>query len=422
MTRILAVTHTPPWPPTNGGHQRTNLLLRALSRCGKVDLVLLPRSPARHPPELLEQLEQHFQLVDSLVPTPRGQHGLWSLIRPLSPKWVDRFAGLFGSAEVDYTPDPLATRSLEDRLSVHHYNVVVGRYLQPVVRAGALSFAPLILDVDDLDTDRARTQLDVAGQAPWTKWLLRRRLKALERIVPNRLTLPDQLWVCSEADRAAVGEDRATVLPNIPFESPDAPAPRPQPPQPDCKRILFVGSLKFGVNERGIDNFLRQAWPIIRRAHPSATFRIVGGGLSDRQRTRWRRCPGVEPVGFVDNLADEYAACAFTVVPLFEGGGTKIKVMESLARGRTGVVARHAHRGFEHALRDRESLWVAENDTGVAEGCNALLSDPSLPGSMAEAGRAQVAEHFTFDRFASIVAKTVENALRNDAKGVRRRP
>ena len=57
-------------------------------------------------------------------------------------------------------------------------------------------------------------------------------------------------------------------------------------------------------------------------------------GHETPQRLRWEAIDGVQPVGYVDDLADEYRRCAFTVAPIFEGAGTKIKVLESLAFGR----------------------------------------------------------------------------------------
>lgn len=420
MPRILFITHTPPWPTDNGGHQRTHLLLRALQRCGDVDLFLLPRSPAGHPQDMIDHLEREFRLVDYVEPVPRGKHGPWRMARPLSPKWADRFAGVLGSVRVDYAPDPLVHDRLRTRLESGEYDIVIGRYLQPTVRSGALDHQPLILDVDDVDTDRCKTQLALTGQNPLTRALLRRRLHDLEQIVPPLLAQPDHIWTCSEADRKAIGTERSTVLPNIPFFAPDPARESAVIGHRNDQRILFVGSLTFGVNVRGVESFLRNAWPTVLLAHPQAIFRIVGTGLSAKQQARWGRTPGVELAGRVDDLGEEYARCAFSVVPLFEGGGTKIKVLESLVFGRTCVVARHAQRGFEHALKDQESLAVADDLATFSAMCCALLADTTLRDRLEVHGQAQVSNHFTFERFARIVEQTVDTVLRDHAQGLRR--
>lgn len=420
MTRILVVTHSPPWPTTTGTHQRTNLILRALRRCGHVDFALLPRSVNRYSADYLDHLRREFNLVDFVEPFPRGAYFPWRLIRPLRPSFVDMYAARLGRVDEHYTPDPEASRWLDRRLAAQRYDLIVGRYLQPTVYSGALLYSPVILDVDDMDTDRCRTELAMPGRGLRARWLLTRRLRQLERLEPALLRRPDHLWVCSETDRKIVGEERATVLSNIPFRPPDAPVCRPLAPDSNSQRVLFVGNLVFQVNQRGVDRFLERAWPLVRRSNPSATFRIVGTGLSTKQEARWSRVDGVEPVGFVDDLTEEYARAAITVAPLFEGGGSKIKVLESLAYGRTCVIARHAHRGFEDILRHRESLWVSDDDAAMATGCLALLEDSALRNRLAREGHELAMEHFTFEKFAETIARTVDTVLAHATGGVRR--
>jgi glycosyltransferase involved in cell wall biosynthesis len=176
--------------------------------------------------------------------------------------------------------------------------------------------------------------------------------------------------------------------------------------------ILFVGSLAYRVNERAIDRFLQRVWPLVLGEEPGAAFRIVGSGLSNRQRQSWSLVPGVKVVGFVEELRREYADAAFTVVPIFEGSGTKIKVLESLLFGRTCVATRHALRGFEEVLLHQQALWVADTDEELARGCVVCLRGTQLRNRLAARGRAEVVKHFSFERFQNIVTGTLENVLR----------
>jgi hypothetical protein len=230
----------------------------------------------------------------------------------------------------------------------------------------------------------------------------------LEREVPPLLQRAQHLWVCSREDRAFVPADNVSILPNIPFVAEGGEAPGTPAPPPEEPRLLMVGALKYVVNERGVDRFLSATWPAVRAAHPRARFRIVGSGMSGLQRARWRRSAGVEPVGFVEDLAREYAQASFTVVPLFEGGGTKIKALESLLHGRACVVTSHVERGFAPFLVHGESLWVAKDEHAFAEGCIELLGDRTRCDALATRGREQVLKHFSFPAFAEIVRNTLE--------------
>lgn len=421
MTKVLFITHTPPWPIANGGHQRTNLLLRALCSFAEVDFVLLPRSVRRYSEDELALLRRDFGLLEFVRPSPWGKQWPWRLARPLWPMAVDILAKRWGRGDADYTPDAGVTEWLGEQVRDRGYDLIVGRYSQPTIRSGALEFAPTIVDVDDVDTDRLGTELEMPGVNAWRRKLLKRKLDMVARALPGYLAQAAHLWVCSETDRRLLGPDRATVLPNIPFVGPETRAIAPCPPNPRSRTVLIVGSLKYLVNERAIDRFLRNVWPEVHSACPDAVFRIVGAGMTSAEQRRWGRVAGVQPIGFVENLRAEYAGAAFSVAPLFEGGGTKIKVLESLAFGRTCLLTKHAQRGFEHMLRHEESFWVAEDDEGLAQGCIALLQDPDLPVTLAETGQRLVSEHFTFDEFRRIVKQTAEAVGVGHKGGVTRR-
>jgi glycosyltransferase involved in cell wall biosynthesis len=172
--------------------------------------------------------------------------------------------------------------------------------------------------------------------------------------------------------------------------------------------MLIVGSLRHTVNVRAIDRFLRSGWPRIFKNEPGSEFRIVGYGMTDVQQDRWGAVPGVVPVGFIEDLRSEYGRCAFTVVPVFEGGGTKIKVLESLRYGRTVVAASHSCRGYTDILRHGEALWEAPDEDAIVEGCIRLLREPGLREKMAEAGCRLVRRHYSCERFQQVVRETVE--------------
>jgi glycosyltransferase involved in cell wall biosynthesis len=105
-------------------------------------------------------------------------------------------------------------------------------------------------------------------------------------------------------------------------------------------------------------------------------------------------------------LAEAYAACAFTVAPIFSGSGSNIKVIESLARGRTCAATTSAMRGYDQ-LRDGDSVRVADSLDQLAASCIDLLSDPMTRHRLADHGRAIVEAEFSYARFAATVRQTV---------------
>jgi polysaccharide biosynthesis protein PslH len=375
-------------------------------------LVLVPWGDRRKNATKVEvTLREKFNLVECVRSAARGEHGLWRLFRPIHPRLVDRVAHNVGRRSVDYAPD-CATRSAFRRTIEHHsYTAIVGRYLLPTAKAGALGQSdrrvPIILDVDDLDTEVYRTKIGVPGLAAWKRAVVRRHLDQLERIVAELLPKFDHVWVTSPLDVALVEplNARVSVLPNIPYSIPDQ---APSNAAETCNALVTVGSWSHRVNVDGVDHFISEHWPRIRERCPLAVYRLIGSGMSAGLRARWGRIPGVEPIGRVDDLSEAYARATATVVPLYEGGGTKIKVLESLAFGRATVVTPHALRGYEHVLTDRESILVVHRDTDFASVCVEVLANAALRDGVAARGRALIRQYFTFEVMAREVRATIE--------------
>jgi glycosyltransferase involved in cell wall biosynthesis len=170
--------------------------------------------------------------------------------------------------------------------------------------------------------------------------------------------------------------------------------------------------LSYVYNSQGIDSFLKESWPLVRQAHSDAVLRLVGSRLSTQDRERWAAVPGVDLVGFVQELRDAYRDCAFVVVPIWSGGGTNIKVPEALMYGRTCVVSQPAHRGYVKILRENESLMVGKNTQEMAAHCIDLLRDPERRTRLAETGARALTSFYSFERFQREVIATVESAYR----------
>lgn len=92
---------------------------------------------------------------------------------------------------------------------------------------------------------------------------------------------------------------------------------------------LFVGG-GFEANVNGLAWAMTEVWPKVRAALPDARLRVVGK-VADAPVLPWP--DGTERVGFVDDLADEYAGARVVIAPLFVGSGMKIKVVEALGHG-----------------------------------------------------------------------------------------
>jgi glycosyltransferase involved in cell wall biosynthesis len=391
-----------------GSGQRTSHLYRALAGQHRVDVLLMPEYHSAALVHLYPAwFQQRFPGAGKifLAPAATAPASGW---RRLPTRVRDALA----SPALRYERDPAAARALMQHVRDEGYDLLAGRYLAPVARSGALAIdgARVLLDVDDRDDKVIESRIASLTTPAVLKPLLRRHLPGVRDACRQLYARCAHVWLASDADLAEVAHPSVSVLRNVPYEPAES-ASRPPVADvpPDSRICLFVGST-HRMNREGVLHFVRHGWPLVRASVPDARLRIVGTGGWERFKARLEASAGVEVVGAVDDLAGEYAAARFSVIPVFEGAGTKIKVLESLRYGRTVAAHRHSIHGFDD-LVPAQSLLAADSHAGIAEACIALFSDPALAQRLASAGARVVDGSYSYASFARTVDRDVARVL-----------
>jgi len=356
--RILLVSPASPFAPQSGAQQRTALLHEALQTLGEVDVLLI--EPTTGP--------------SRLEPPKPGilAHGLWRQ-RP------------FGIGK--FKPDRALNQALgAGGLDFRRYQLIVGRYLNPITKLTIPPGVRTVVDLDDWGYHYTSGALALPARlkSAYAAWLALRELKRF-----------DAFFFVSQRDQERHPELQSAILPNIPFNPPTQPFP-----QTDSPTLLFVGSLWYAPNREGIDRFLACCWPAIKAARPQARLLLVGAAPPAMRRI-WEQYPNVSAPGFVDDLGEAYRNAAFTIAPIYSGGGTNIKILESLAYGRACVTTPHCADAFKPDLSS--GLSIAQDDRGFASLCIDWLADVAQRRSEAEKGHAQIEKHYTTTLFADRV-------------------
>lgn len=247
-----------------------------------------------------------------------------------------------------------------------------------------------ILDLDDLN-DRLRISLAV------DQWQ-RRRLLGLIDIILNliiarrwkrryeRLLIgDDQLVVTHHGDRSHLGQPECAVVPNG-----YPPIPHPPSRQGGNNSLIFVGPLTYQPNYLAVCWFVEQVLDRIRAEVHDASLAVIG------DVTGTSRLPHHEAVryhGFVDDLDPFYERAAVAVTPLRSGGGTRIKVLEAMARRRPVVATSFAVEGL--GLVDGYDCTIADDAESFAARCIELLTDGAERRRLAEQAHATFSEGHT---------------------------
>jgi len=261
---------------------------------------------------------------------------------------------------------------------------------------------------------RPRIALVVHGVEAWVRW------GWLSRLAGRSL---DCLLSVSQhtADRCTQIND----LKHVPVKiCPNALDPSFQPylatpaavDEVDGPALLTVTRLGSFGEYKGVDTVI-QALPAILTSCPGAHYAVIGDGhLVPRLRALAESLGVVGQVEFRGRVSHEdlvraYRECSVFVMPS-AGEGFGVVYLEAMAFGRP-VVAASAGGAPEVVSDGATGLLVPYGDAAVlADTLTRLLRDPSLRHMMGAAGRARVAELFTYDRFRARVWETVDSVLR----------
>jgi len=91
--------------------------------------------------------------------------------------------------------------------------------------------------------------------------------------------------------------------------------------------ICYFGDLRVPSNYYGIKWFISHAWTKVVKLIPNAVLHIAGHGSNKLNG------PRILGYGFVDKLDDFIRRCNVVVLPVFHGGGVKMKTIDTLGYG-----------------------------------------------------------------------------------------
>lgn len=186
--------------------------------------------------------------------------------------------------------------------------------------------------------------------------------------------------------------------------------PATTPPEPD--NLLFFGAMNYYPNQDGIRYFVQQVLPRIVARRPSVKLWIVGPGSADLEPLRG---PNVEITGFVDAVEPYIARASAVVVPLRLGGGTRLKIVEAMAKGKAIVSTKIGAEGID-VLHEQHAL-LADEPVDFADQVERVLSDASLRDRLGAAARKLAVDRYSWPALVSNLESFYERLLESPARG-----
>jgi glycosyltransferase involved in cell wall biosynthesis len=202
-------------------------------------------------------------------------------------------------------------------------------------------------------------------------------LRGLASFERNLLSRASESWMVSAPDMDAAHQlcpaANLRLVPNVIDVEAIEPVSTPTREQ----RVLFVANFFYEPNRNALRFLLQEVMPYVWEQLPQAQLSLVGGGLRDaldvEHLDRAASDPRVEAAGFVANLKDAYGRARCAVVPLLQGGGTPLKLLEALAYGLPTVTTPRA--GHALGLRDGVDCLFADGAHPFADALVTVLRD-----------------------------------------------
>jgi glycosyltransferase involved in cell wall biosynthesis len=392
-----------PFPTDNGAKMRALAIIRALAREHCVDLVVLNTGEtAMHDPEPLRHLCRSITTISVPMFSPQSGSRWRSLFRATPRSFVTTY-------------NPTVTALLERRIAARECDVVIcGELAAYYGLKVARSVAVFIDDVDPSryeDAVRSASSVRSRLRAVLTDWKYRGFVRTLDAECAGLFVTSQREATLIHAITAHTA--RIAIIPNgvTLTEEPDRP-PR------DAHRLVYSGSPTYGPNRDAIAFFAADILPRIRARMPDAWLAVTGktdGVPLDTLAVT----PGVAFTGWLPDIRAYVAASRVCVVPLRQGGGTRLKILEAMALGTPVVATTKGAEGLD--LTNGEDILIADDPAAFADATVRLLTDDALHARIAARARATAARYdweiIGTELLAALIRLSDAWAMRSDVRG-----
>jgi glycosyltransferase involved in cell wall biosynthesis len=373
-------------PTTRGGQIRSLEMLRCLHERHEIHYVCFDDGQNSEGPARAHEYCAQSYAVHHVVP----------------PRRSVRFVGQLAQGVVSDLPvsvkryvSPAMRRQISELLACHSFDSIVCDFLFPAPNIPRLRDAVLFQHnveaaIWDRHVQQARNSFSRAylkGQA--------RRMAAFEQAVCREAGF---VVAVSEMDRASMasryGIDRVASIPtgvNLSYFAP------PATPEPKAD-LVFVGSMDWLPNIDGARFFLEQIRPRIQNVVPGCRIALVGRRPEPWLEQMAKIDRDLIVTGTVPDVRPWLWGAKLSIVPLRIGGGTRLKIFESMAAGVPVVSTTIGAEGLpvEH---DR-NLLIADEAERFADACVLLLRDAARREQLAREALALVTNRFSWEAVA----------------------
>ena len=395
--KVLFLSTWYPYPADNGSKVRVYHLLRALAQKHDVTLLSFAFGTARlgHTGELNRLCREVHAVA-------------------LSPFEVNRASTL----RTFLSPRPLAARPISAMRDMVARHTRVDAFDAVIASTGTMAEYALmlpqsttrILEEHNSSTRWMRERYEEQATPLqrfrcWASWQKTRRYEA------RVLSRFDLVTMVSELDRQACCSQLPGFRGRVELISNGVDCRHNRPglavTRPDS--LVFNGSLTYSANYDAMRWFLAESYPLIRAQVPEVSLTITGstknvdlGGL--------RLDDSVGLTGYVDDVRVPVSEATVCAVPIRQGGGTRIKILEAMALGTPVVATSKGIEGHDGVVQGEHAL-IADEPAEFAQRVLEVLQSPERRVRLSQNARRLVEERYDWVRIGAQFRELCEAAI-----------
>lgn len=203
------------------------------------------------------------------------------------------------------------------------------------------------------------------------RWYIHHLVRTLRSYEMSALDKVDGIAAITLTDASYFRRVTATPVIDLPFGV-DIDKFDPVFETGDTPTFYHIGSMNWMPNEEGIRWFLKNVWDKVLKRIPDAKLYLAG-----RNMPKWLRKTKKKNVVIVGEVPDAHEFVNkhnIAIVPLFSGSGMRIKIIESMALGKTVITTLVGAEGIQYSEFD--DIIIADNEPKMVENICRLYQHP----------------------------------------------
>lgn len=355
--RILFLSNWYPYPPDNGSKIRIFNLISGLAQEHNVTLISFKEPGTSQADKHMEEICEAVYVIPKKEYNATSFSAIMGVLDQRPRVLVDRFM-------------PEMNECIQDEIDHGNHDVIIASQMYMAAYLDGQRNIPAIFEEVEIGVFEDAVTSSANALGKFRHQLTLTKMGAYYRNLFSNLSA---CTVVSEKEKKRLsrmipGYQPIEIIPN----GVDLGFYRDFHSTPQKGQLIFTGSFTYRPNYEAMEWFTSQVFPKILSRFPDAQLTITGNSSTPHLS----KSMGVNLTGYVDDIRPLIASSWVSLVPIFTGGGTRLKILEAFALKTPVIATSKGAEGLEVAHDIH--LLIADSPEDYTQQTIRLLQDELL--------------------------------------------